>query len=43
MDAVVTANPGCLLQLKSALRAEPGAPRVYHLIELLAKGYGLAE
>lgn len=42
VDAVVTANPGCLLQLGSALKRKTGAPRVYHLVELLAEAYGLS-
>jgi len=41
VDAVVTANPGCLLQLRNGLKAEMGAPKLYHLAELLALGYGL--
>ena len=40
-DAVVTANPGCLLQLKSGLEGVQGAPRLLHLGELLAMAYGL--
>jgi glycolate oxidase iron-sulfur subunit len=41
VDAVVTANPGCLLQLAAGLKDRPGAPRLYHLAEVLAMGYGL--
>ena len=41
VDAVATANPGCLLQLQSGLNRETSAPKLYHVAELLALGYGL--
>ena len=41
VDAVVTANPGCLLQLRKHLAAVSGAPRLLHLAEVVAAGYGL--
>ena len=41
VDAVVTANPGCYLQLASGLRAQAAPARLYHLAELLALGYGI--
>ena len=34
-DAVVTANPGCILQIQSGLRAHGSAARVMHLVEIL--------
>jgi glycolate oxidase iron-sulfur subunit len=41
-ETVVTANPGCLLQLQlGAKRFNPGL-QVVHLTELLARGYGLS-
>jgi glycolate oxidase iron-sulfur subunit len=37
---VVTANPGCILQIEQGLR-EAGSPvKVVHLVELLARAYG---
>jgi glycolate oxidase iron-sulfur subunit len=42
-DAVVTANPGCILQIQAGLR-ERGAPtRVLHLVELLDRACTPAE
>jgi glycolate oxidase iron-sulfur subunit len=39
-EAVVTANPGCILQIQQGLR-EAGSPvKVLHLIELLDRAYG---
>jgi glycolate oxidase iron-sulfur subunit len=39
-DAVVTANPGCILQIQQGLR-EAGSPiKVLHLVELLDRAYG---
>ncbi len=39
-EAVVTANPGCILQIEQGLR-EAGSPvPVLHLIEVLARAYG---
>jgi glycolate oxidase iron-sulfur subunit len=43
VDGVVTANPGCLLQLAAGLKDRPQAPRVYHLAEVLALGYGITQ
>jgi glycolate oxidase iron-sulfur subunit len=41
-EAVVTANPGCILQIEQGLR-EAGSPvKVLHLVELLARAYGQA-
>lgn len=40
-DAIVTANPGCYLQMQAALRGLANAPRLLHLSELLARAYGL--
>jgi glycolate oxidase iron-sulfur subunit len=42
-DLVVTANPGCMIQLDSGLR-ERGVPgRSFHVIELLDWAYALAD
>ncbi|MGH7334484.1 MAG: (Fe-S)-binding protein, partial [Candidatus Rokuibacteriota bacterium] len=39
-EAVVTANPGCILQIEKGLR-ERGSPlRVLHIVELLDRAYG---
>src|SRR5262245_36792816 len=39
-EAVVTANPGCILQIQSGLR-EAGSPvSVLHLVEILDRAYG---
>jgi glycolate oxidase iron-sulfur subunit len=43
-DAVVTGNPGCLMQLAAGTRQAAGKPiRVMHLVELLDESYGLAK
>jgi glycolate oxidase iron-sulfur subunit len=42
-DAVVTANPGCLLQLAAGLREHGAATPVYHVVELLDRAYAAAE
>jgi len=40
-EAVVTANPGCILQIQAGLRAHgAGAVRVLHLVEVLDRAYG---
>ncbi|TMF66010.1 MAG: (Fe-S)-binding protein [Chloroflexi bacterium] len=39
-ELVVTANPGCLMQIQSGLRREAPAVRVVHLIDLLDEAYG---
>ena len=38
-EAVVTANPGCILQIQSGLRAHAAAVRVLHLVEILDRAY----
>ncbi len=39
-QAVVTANPGCILQIEAGLRAHgAGAVRVLHLVEVLDRAY----
>lgn len=38
-EAVVTANPGCLLQIAAGLRARGVPMRVYHVVELLDRAY----
>jgi glycolate oxidase iron-sulfur subunit len=40
--AVVTANPGCILQIQSGLRAHGSAARVMHLVEVLDLAYAKA-
>jgi glycolate oxidase iron-sulfur subunit len=38
--AVVTANPGCILQIRAGLAARGAGVRVLHLVELLDRAYG---
>jgi glycolate oxidase iron-sulfur subunit len=37
VDMVVTSNPGCILQIRAAMRSATGPPRaeVIHIVELL--------
>jgi len=39
-EAVVTANPGCILQIQAGLRARGAEVQVLHLVELLDRAYG---
>lgn len=39
-DAVVTANPGCILQIQAGLRAHGSTIAALHLVELLNRSYG---
>ncbi|HEX2438834.1 MAG TPA: heterodisulfide reductase-related iron-sulfur binding cluster [Methylomirabilota bacterium] len=39
-EAVVTANPGCILQIQAGLRAQGQERPVLHLVELLDRAYG---
>ena len=39
-DVVVTANPGCQMQLEAGLRARGSNLRVEHVAELLVRAYG---
>jgi glycolate oxidase iron-sulfur subunit len=39
-EAVVTANPGCILQIRQGLRARGCNVRVLHIIEILNEAYG---
>ena len=39
-EAVVTANPGCILQIQAGLGAHDSPVRVMHLIEILDRAYG---
>jgi glycolate dehydrogenase iron-sulfur subunit len=39
-DAVVTANPGCILQIQQGLATRGSAMRVMHLVEILDRAYG---
>ncbi len=41
-EAVVTANPGCILQIEQGLREAGSAVKVLHLVELLDRAYGTA-
>ncbi|HBH04840.1 MAG TPA: 4Fe-4S ferredoxin [Candidatus Rokubacteria bacterium] len=41
-EAVVTANPGCILQIQAGLAARGAAARVFHLVELLDRAYPAA-
>jgi glycolate oxidase iron-sulfur subunit len=42
-EAVVTANPGCILQIQSGLHARGSAVRVLHLVEVLDRAYAGAD
>ena len=39
-EAVVTANPGCILQIQAGLGAHESPVRVLHLVEVLDRAYG---
>ena len=39
-EAVVTANPGCILQIQAGLAAHDADVRVVHLVEILDRAYG---
>src|SRR2546425_4917308 len=39
-DVVVTANPGCLMQIQAGLRAAGSRVTVVHLMDLLDQAYG---
>ncbi len=39
-EAVVTANPGCILQIVQGLRQQGSSVRVLHLVEVLDRAYG---
>jgi glycolate oxidase iron-sulfur subunit len=39
-EVVVTANPGCILQIQQGLREAGSAVRVMHLVEILDRAYG---
>jgi len=41
-EAVITANPGCILQIQAGLRAHGAPVRVLHLVEVLDSAYALA-
>jgi glycolate oxidase iron-sulfur subunit len=38
-EVVVSANPGCQMQLGAGLRAQKSSMRVLHVTELLASAY----
>jgi glycolate oxidase iron-sulfur subunit len=42
-EAIVSANPGCMLQLAAGLRARGDRRPVIHLIELLDRAYAAAD
>ncbi|HEU5320885.1 MAG TPA: (Fe-S)-binding protein, partial [Methylomirabilota bacterium] len=39
-EAVVTANPGCIMQIQQGLRERGSPVRVLHLVEVLDRAYG---
>jgi glycolate oxidase iron-sulfur subunit len=41
-ELVLTANPGCMLQLRAGVKREGKQRRVLHVIELLDEAYGNA-
>jgi glycolate oxidase iron-sulfur subunit len=42
-DLILTANPGCLLQLRAGVSRAGGARRVLHVVELLDEAYRARE
>jgi glycolate oxidase iron-sulfur subunit len=42
-EAVVTANPGCILQIQQGLAAQGSRVRVMHIVEILDRAYGSTE
>ena len=40
VDMVVTSNPGCILQIRAALRDVANPPQVIHVVELLDRAIG---
>jgi glycolate oxidase iron-sulfur subunit len=38
-DVVVSANPGCQMQMEAGLRSQGSSMKVQHLTELLASAY----
>jgi glycolate oxidase iron-sulfur subunit len=42
-EVILTANPGCLLQLRAGVKAEGGHRRVLHVVELLDEAYRIAD
>ena len=42
-EAVVTANPGCMLQLETGLRRVEKDVRVCHVVDLLDEAYRLGD
>jgi len=39
-EAVITANPGCILQIQQGLRRRGRDVKVHHIVEILDKAYG---
>jgi glycolate oxidase iron-sulfur subunit len=39
-EAVVTANPGCILQIQQGLSARGRNVKVLHIVEILDRAYG---
>ena len=39
-EAIVTSNPGCILQIEKGLRDRGSPVRVLHLVEVLDQAYG---
>jgi len=42
-DAVVTSNPGCIIQIAQGLRAKGNPVQVLHIVEVLDQAYGGAD
>jgi glycolate oxidase iron-sulfur subunit len=42
-DLVITANPGCAIQMAAALRAAGSATHVRHIVDLIDESYGAAD
>jgi glycolate oxidase iron-sulfur subunit len=42
-EEVITANPGCAMQVRASLERNGGTPRVRHIVDLLDEAYGGAK
>jgi glycolate oxidase iron-sulfur subunit len=42
-DLILTANPGCMLQLRAGVKRTGGQRRVMHVIELLDEAYRIVD
>ena len=42
-EEVVTANPGCMLQIEQGIKAQAGGEKVSHVVDILDEAYQLEE